>query len=211
MRRLSSALRKGIAYKASVALLFFLASCAPGIPDNPDNACDIFKEKRSWYLSSFDIEKKYGVPMQVQLAIIRQESSYVHDAKTPRKTFLGIPLWWRQSTAYGYVQALDGTWRDFQNATGDRSARRDNYDDSVKFLGWYNNISFNRLKIRKNDAYNLYLAYHEGHGGWKRKTYLKKKWLMKVAKKVQRNSLIYGKQLSRCRKSLKSSWWAFWE
>ena len=195
----------------AVFFLLLLSSCAPSIPDNPDNACDIFSEKRSWYLSSFDVEKKYGLPMQVQLAIIRQESSYVHDAKTPRKTFLGIPLWWRQSTAYGYVQALDGTWRDYQRSTGDSSARRTNYEDSVNFLGWYNNISFKQLRIKKNDAYNLYLAYHEGHGGWKRKTYLKKKWLMKVAKKVQANSVVYGQQLAKCRKSLKSSWWAIWE
>ena len=46
-------------------------------------------------------------------------------------------------------------------------------------------------------------AYHEGQGGFNRKTYRSKKWLIKVARKVQGQSKKYQSQLSGCEKSLK--------
>jgi hypothetical protein len=51
------------------------------------------------------------------------------------------------------------------------------------------------------------LAYHEGHGGWKRKTYNKKKWLIGVARKVEANAKLYSEQLKRCEDNLGSPWW----
>ena len=77
------------------------------------------------------------------------------------------------------------------------------FDDAIDFIGWYNDQSSRRSKISKSDAYNLYLAYHEGQGGFNRKTYRSKKWLIKVARKVQGQSKKYQSQLSGCEKSLK--------
>ncbi|MEJ6753219.1 MAG: hypothetical protein QNK71_08585, partial [Amylibacter sp.] len=42
------------------------------------------------------------------------------------------------------------------------------------------------------------LAYHEGHAGFRRGTYKRKKWLMKVAKSVQKRAVLYSSQLARC-------------
>ena len=90
-------------------------------------------------------------------------------------------------------------------------ASRENYADAVDFMGWYTSISQRTLGISKWDAYNQYLAYHEGHGGWKKKSYNKKQWLIGVAKKVDRNAQMYGAQLQNCKTSLNSSswWWPF--
>ncbi len=192
-----------------LALLLFLASCATTPPSSVENACQIFAEKDNWFKESLKVEKKYGLPIQVQLAIMRQESSFRHNAAPPRATVLGIPMWWRQSSAYGYAQAKDSTWDWYIEKTGNRGADRDDYGDAVDFMGWYANISHKSLGISKWDAYNQYLAYHEGHGGWKRQSYLNKNWLIKVARKVDKNAKTYGQQLSQCRKSLKSSWWPF--
>ncbi len=192
-----------------LALLLFLASCATAPPSSVENACQIFAEKDNWFKESLKVEKKYGLPIQVQLAIMRQESSFRHNAVPPRATVLGIPMWWRQSSAYGYAQAKDSTWDWYIEKTGNRGADRDDYGDAVDFMGWYANISHKSLGISKWDAYNQYLAYHEGHGGWKRQSYLNKNWLINVAKKVDKNAKTYGQQLSQCRKSLKSSWWPF--
>ncbi len=185
-----------------------LMSCATTPPSSPENACSIFREKDDWFEASKDVEDEYGLPIQIQLAIMRQESSFRHDAAPPRETLLGIPMWWRQSSAYGYAQVKDSTWDWYIDKTGNWGADRDDYADAVDFMGWYTTVSQTTLGISKWDAYNQYLAYHEGHGGWKRKTYLKKAWLMKVARKVDNNAKRYGAQLKSCRKELESS--SFW-
>ena len=195
-----------------IALLFSLSllllSCATTQPKSTENACSIFREKDDWFEASKEVEEKYGLPMQVQLAIMRQESSFRHDAKPPRETILGIPMWWRKSSAYGYAQVKDETWDWYISKTGNRWADRDDYEDAVDFMGWYCTISNKRLGISKWDTFNLYLAYHEGHGGWERQTYLKKPWLIEVAHKVDRYAREYGAQLQQCRSSMGSkSWW----
>lgn len=189
--------------------VLFIAGCATSPPRNVENACYIFNEKPDWYKASMAAEEKWGLPMQVQLAIMRQESSFKHDAAPPRDTFLGVPMWWRISSAYGYAQAKDSTWDWYKDKTGRFWASRENYADAVDFMGWYASISQRTLGISKWDAYNQYLAYHEGHGGWKKQTYNKKAWLIGVAKKVDTNARMYGSQLQGCRDSLKSSWWPF--
>lgn len=188
-----------------------LVGCATSPPSNVENACYIFQEKPDWFDASLDVEKRYGLPIQVQLAIMRQESSFKHDAAPPRDTLLGIPMWWRISSAYGYAQVKDSTWDWYKDKTGRWFASRENYADAVDFMGWYTSISQRTLGISKWDAYNQYLAYHEGHGGWKKKSYNKKQWLIGVAKKVERNAQMYGAQLKNCKSSLGSSswWWPF--
>jgi hypothetical protein len=54
------------------------------------------------------------------------------------------------------------------------------------------------LKIDKSDVYNHYLAYHEGKGGYQKKSYNKKKWLLEVAKKVERQAKDYSNQITKC-------------
>jgi len=51
------------------------------------------------------------------MAIIRQESSFQADAQPPRSRILWIIPGPRPSSAYGYSQALDGTWDWYRQAT----------------------------------------------------------------------------------------------
>jgi len=77
--------------------------------------------------------------------------------------------------------------------------------------GWYNYKSHKYCGIKPNDAYHLYLAYHEGHGGFNRRKFKNKAWLKKVAKKVSKRSNTYRQQLQRCQKRLEGPWWwPFW-
>ena len=195
----------------SCILIFVLTACSTTPPRNTKNACAIFSEKSDWYSDSQDAYEKWGVPVHVQLAIVHQESRFRHDAKPPRdKLFWFIP-WFRKSSAYGYAQVKDSTWDWYRNKSGNSWADRDDYDDAVDFIGWYGNLSYRTLKISKWDAYNQYLAYHEGHGGFKRKTYKKKPWLMKVARKVEANAKSYRAQIALCKDELeRDSWlWPF--
>ena len=188
-------------------LLTGLAGCTVAPPDNPHNACDIFREKGGWFDAMEDAEKKWGTPIHVQLAIMAQESSFIEEARPPREWVFGVIPWGRQSSAYGYAQAKDDTWDWYRKKTGNRSADRDDFDDAADFIAWYVAQSSRMLGISKWDARNQYLAYHEGQGGFKRKTYNKKAWLLRVADKVDRKAKTYGAQLAKCRDDLESPWW----
>jgi hypothetical protein len=186
-------------------------SCSNSPPKNIRDSCAIFDEKDDWYASASDSYEKWGVPVHVQLAIIYQESRFVHDAKPPRRKLLWVIPWKRLSSAYGYGQIKDSTWDWYRDSTGNRWADRDDFDDVVDFIGWYGALSHRTLGISKWDAYNQYLAYHEGHGGYKRKTFRKKDWLLKVATKVDRRAKSYSAQLKQCEDSLDKGWslWPF--
>ncbi len=189
-------------------IFLFLTGCATApTPSNVDNICRVFKQYPRWYADSKDVERRWRVPVPVQMAIIHQESKFNATAKPPRTKLLWIVPWSRPSTAYGYAQALESTWRSYQQSSGGLFASRTDFADGVDFIGWYANIAHRRAGISRSDAYSLYLAYHEGVTGYQRKTYLKKPWLLPVAHKVQARSQIYQAQLAQCKQSLRSKPW----
>lgn len=196
---------------ASPVLLFALMipACSTTPPDNIRDGCDIFRDKGGWYADAWDSYEKWGVPVHVQLAIIYQESRFVDDAKPPRTKLLWVIPWKRQSSAYGYGQVKDSTWAWYKDKTGNRWADRDDFEDVVDFIGWYGSVSHKTLGISKWDAYSQYLAYHEGHGGFKRKSYNKKPWLIKVARKVDARAKSYSAQLKKCEGDLDKGGWFF--
>ncbi len=179
-----------------------LSGCVTYVPSNLDNLCHIFWGETDWYEAARDAQEKWGTPIFVTMAIMHQESRFIDDAQPPRPWFLGfIPLP-RDSSAYGYAQAQDPAWEDYINQTDNSGADRDKFEDAIDFIGWYTNGTQRRLKISKWDAYRQYLAYHEGRGGYARKTYEKKPWLKKVAKKVKWRAARYNKQLKTCQAEL---------
>ncbi|MBQ0731548.1 MAG: transglycosylase SLT domain-containing protein [Oleispira antarctica] len=190
----------------TLSLMVFIAGCTTSPPQNVDDVCEIFDEYYDWYSASKEVEKKYGVPIGVTMAFIHQESRFVEDARPPREWFLWIFPGSRASSAYGYTQALDGTWTEYQRKTDQWSADRDDFTDAVDFVGWYNSRTIKRTGIKRHDAYRLYLAYHDGAGGYLKGTYKKKPWLMKVSRKVDRRAKMYNRQLVQCRSTLDSGW-----
>jgi len=181
--------------------LSVLTACATTPPSNTANICSIFREKEDWYASAKAAARRWSAPLPVQMAIINQESGFVEDARPPRYRFLGIPLW-RSSSAYGYGQAIDETWDWYRHKTGNTGADRDEFEDAVDFVGWYMHQTFARLGLAKTDAYNQYLAYHEGQGGFKRGTWRSKPWLQSVARRVAALAWRYQRQLGACEADL---------
>ncbi len=201
----------GIKPKFFLCFALFLTACTATTPKNTDNICEIFKEKDDWYSEVKKSSEKWGTPVHVTMAIIHQESHFVADAQPPRPWLLGIIPWFRHSSAYGYAQAQDETWQDYlANKNSHWSADRDDFADACDFIGWYCSISHKKLGISKWDAQKLYLAYHDGHGGYQRKSYLKKPWLIKTANKVSQKSRQFRTQLSKCEDELDSNSWFFW-
>ena len=185
----------------TLALLVLVAACGSSnftAPRNLDDACSIVSQRPSYLRAMRQAERRWGVPVHVQMAVIYQESKFIGNARTPRRYVLGILPAGRQSSAYGYAQALDGTWDDYRKATGNRWARRDNIRDAADFMGWYMDGSSRRLGISRTDARSQYLAYHEGRGGFARGSYRSKRWLLEIADAVQARADRYGRQLRRC-------------
>ncbi|KFI28826.1 transglycosylase SLT domain-containing protein [Paenirhodobacter enshiensis] len=184
-----------------LAILLMVASCGGGshAPRNLDNACALAREKPDYYNAMRRTEARWGVPVPVQMATFHAESKFVGDAKTPHRYALGIIPLGRQSSAYGFSQALDSTWRDYQRDTGRYSARRNKFADASDFLGWYMDGTSRSLGISKWDARSQYLAYHEGRQGYANGSHNAKGWLMGVANRVQSRSDMYRNQLNSCR------------
>ncbi len=187
----------------AIVLTFLVSACGSSqysAPRNLDNACSIVKERPAYLAAMQKTENRWGVPVPVQMATIYQESKFIGNARTPHQFALGVIPMGRQSSAYGYSQALDATWDDYRRSSGRRSARRDNIRDATDFIGWYMNESSRKLGISKADAWSQYLAYHEGRGGFSRGTYRRKDWLVRVANEVSDRAVDYQIQLITCGK-----------
>ncbi|MGV6848252.1 MAG: transglycosylase SLT domain-containing protein [Marinibacterium sp.] len=187
----------------ALCVVCVLVSCSSGYqspPANLENACSIVSQRPEYLRAFRRTEKKWGVPVNVQMATIYQESKFISNARTPHKFVLGVIPMGRQSSAYGYGQALDGTWDEYRASTGNHNAKRTRIQDASDFVGWYFNQSQAKHGIALSDARRQYLAYHEGHGGYARGSYRSKSWLMRVASDVDSRATVYGLQLADCRK-----------
>jgi hypothetical protein len=188
-----------IQYWIVIFLFILLTSCATmPPPKHTHNICSIFNQYPDWKYYTKRTQKKWKVPVEVQMAIMYQESSFIADAKPPREMILGIIPWARPTSAYGYSQAIDHTWRLYQRSMGHYDANRHDFADADDFIGWYASRASLRAGIPPYDAYALYLAYHEGITNYNHKSYYLKPWLMRVAKRVQARAAMYRKQLLGC-------------
>ena len=194
-----------------LCLTFLIPSCGHrNPPERPDNICEIFREHRKWYKKADASSRRWGIPIPVMMAIMYQESAYQARVKPPRTTFLWVFPGRRPSSADGYAQAIDSTWDWYRQSTGNTRAKRTNFGDAIDFIGWYCSLSKTRCGIAPDDAYGMYLAYHEGHGGYNRQTYRKKTWLLSVARKVQSRSRSYEQQLSSCEREFRRRGFRLW-
>jgi hypothetical protein len=191
-------------------LLGLVVGCAANPPRQQHDLCAIYDQHPDWYDYARASEDKWGVPAHILMAFVRHESSYRHNAKPPFEWFLFIPLG-RASSAKGYAQIQDAAWQDYKQSNGGLFKSRSDMKDALDFVGWYNHRSNQLLGISKWDPKNLYLAYHEGHGGYRRGTYRNKKWLLRVAGRVDRTAREYGAQLRRCEEQFRCRrWYQVW-
>ena len=188
------------------AMTFFLllSGCAASgnfsAPRNLDNACSIVSERPEYLRAFRAAERKYGVPVPSLMAIIYQESKFIGNNRTPYRYALGVLPVGRQSSAFGYSQALDATWKEYQDGPGGRRARRDDIGDSADFMGWYMMQTTEQTGVPLYDTRNQYLAYHDGRAGFMRGTWRSKSWLIRIAGEVEARAVMYDQQLRACGK-----------
>ncbi len=186
----------------ALALVLTVAACGGNYsaPRNLDDACGLARERPTYVRAMERAERRWGVPVHVQMAMMHQESKFVGNARTPYRYSLGVIPMGRQSSAYGYAQAIDGTWEDYQRETGKRGARRDRIDDATDFMGWYMAKTVEKNGVPLDDTRNQYLAYHEGHTGFARASYNEKSWLVRISGEVAARATMYQGQLASCRR-----------
>ncbi len=183
-----------------------LSGCTTTAVRNTENICDIFEQKRGWYKASIAAEKKWGTPLTIPMAIMNQESSFKARARPPRRWYFGFIPGKRLSSAYGYAQAIDGTWENYVRSTGGYWRSRNKFGDALDFIHWYMRRAQTENKIARDDPYHLYLNYHEGLAGYRKRNHARKPDLLKVARRVQQRNSLYAQQYAGCRKSLSRGW-----
>jgi hypothetical protein len=194
--------RSSLSKIVAIAVLLPLAACASA-PSRINNVCAVFDQRdgffSNWRSAAYKAEEKHGIPAPILMATIRKESGFKGNARPPRRKLLGFIPWKRQSTAYGYSQALDGTWTQYVAETGNFAARRTSFADSIDFVGWYHAQSARRLGIPANDAYRLYLAYYSGWGGYQRGSWQTNTGIQRYARETETMARDYAAQMQSCR------------
>lgn len=154
--------------------------------DNIENACTMMQQRADWHHSAKAASEKWQVPVPSILAIIRHESRFKARAAA------------RKSSAYGFAQALDGTWAWYRKAAKVQDADRTSFADSANFIGWYMTETRRRIGLPDHDLASHYLAYHEGHGGYRSTRWVEKPRLISIAQKVAQTAWTYEQQLQNC-------------
>ena len=192
------------------ALVFLVSGCVTTAPRSQGNVCAIFDQQPDWYDHARASEKRWGTPVHVLMAFVWKESSFRSHARPPMRWFLFIPLG-RTSTALGYAQPLNQTWKEYKAERGHILSSRSSMKDALDFIGWYNAKTRRELGISLNDAHRLYLAYHEGRGGYRRGTWKKKPNVRRAARRVAETARRYKAQLARCKSRYRcDAWYQVW-
>ncbi|MFG6158764.1 lysozyme-like domain containing protein [Halomonas sp. 1390] len=191
----------GLRPLAALTLLLSLTGCAmlaPAPPERQSNVCEIFREQPDWYDYARASEEKWGTPIATQMAFIQRESSFRSHVKPPRTRLLGFIPWTRPSSAYGYAQAQDPVWGEYEADAGRLFARRTHMKHATDFIGWYNARTRRMTGVSLHNPRHLYLAYHEGQGGYQRGSWRRKPAVQRAAGQVERTASRYRSQLAAC-------------
>lgn len=190
--------KRGRAWAAlGLMLLVGCASERDVQPRDVADICAIYRDNPHWAELVRESGRKWGAPEEVKMAIIWRESTFRAEARPPRTYFLGVPTG-RLSSAYGYAQAIDGTWEWYRKETGNSGAERDNFRDAIDFVGWYLAKTRSMNGVPTHDAFAQYLAYHEGHTGYRRGSWRAKPQVRRAASQVAQQAARYRAQLARC-------------
>lgn len=192
-----------------IVFVLQLSGCSSEpVPKHADNLCRLFLDRPHWLWDAEKAQHRWRVPVSELMAVMFQESHFRRGATPARQKLFNYIPWLPKTTAEGYAQATNETWRVYVQNRKRLSADRDRFADAVDFVGWYISYAHQKLRIAKSDTYAAYLAYHEGILGYQQKSYKHKFWLKHVARKVKKRAQLYHVQLMRCMHQLpKRPWW----
>lgn len=165
-----------------------------------ENVCRLMKARPHWWSALLEAERRWQAPPHLTLAIIWRESSFIADARPLKERFYGFLPPQRLSSAYGYAQAIDGTWSWYLREAARRGARRETFADATDFIGWYLDRSRRQFGLAFDQVYDHYAAYHQGHSGYLRPEWRENPVVTVPARDVVRRSALYESQMAGCMK-----------
>lgn len=165
-------------------------------PRDVSNLCTIFQDNPHWAEAALAAHQRWNTPIDVKMAIIWRESTF-RPAVRPVRYVMGVPAGYA-SSAFGFAQAIDGTWAWYQENTGNHRADRTNFADAIDFVGWYMTMTARLNGLSFYDARNQYLAYHEGHTGFDRGSWRAKGFVQRAASQVAEQAALYRAQAAYC-------------
>jgi hypothetical protein len=165
---------------------FLLAGCVVEEPvaGYEKDICQFVHSHRGWKNALRKAERHYGITPGTVMSVIYHESSFRSHVRPPRDWVLGVfPV--RTRTEYGYGQVKDITWQWYLEKDPGLFRSRTSFSDTVRFIGWYYQHYKKVSRETNQPAYDFYLAYHEGLGGYQRLTAVND-WLHKKSSSVQK-------------------------
>ena len=75
-----------------VSVFLLISGCSTYKPKQVDNVCSIFLGEIDWYKSAKSAQKRWGTPIHISMAIMKQESTFRAKVRPKRPTFFFIPL-----------------------------------------------------------------------------------------------------------------------
>jgi hypothetical protein len=196
--------RRPVGPWAFSAACLLLASCTTTPPRNVDDACAIFAEYGDWFADAKAASQRWGCRSRYCWRSSIRNRPFAPTPEPPRTWYLGFIPGPRPSSAYGYSQALDGTWDRYTAATGNVMAPI----ATSSPMPWISSAGTSTkppcATASPNVATpitNIWLIT-KARAALPRALTGKKPWLMERARKVSRQAARYGSQLARCESQL---------
>ena len=186
----------------TTVLTLLLSGCSLSInKKNQNNACEYLYDNP--YIShSIQSMTPSTKKQALFLAFIRYESNNDPYAR-PVKYWLiknWVP-WEYHSSAKGYAQSTEATWKDFNTQMADQVNYRHSYYSNIAFINWY--ITTKNETIESDDYfYEAYFLYHDGKKGYANKRKNRSNTLKDYAKKISSTAKSYHAQLKDCKKAI---------
>jgi hypothetical protein len=137
----------------------FLTLCAckpppaPAPPAPPNETCALLAAHDGWSSELAAASQRSGAPAALILAVLRQESNFAPDNRSPQTP-----------GPYGYAQADARTWAAYQLASKHPKADRTDFAASADFVGWYLSATQARTGLSYDRVMAHYLVYSRGEG-----------------------------------------------
>ncbi|MDC3180935.1 transglycosylase SLT domain-containing protein [Gammaproteobacteria bacterium] len=168
------------------AILSLLSGCVVEEPQAgyEKDICQFVHAHSRWSSVLRKTEQEFEISPGLVMSVIYHESSFRSHVRPPRDIVLGVfPV--RLRTEYGYGQIKDMTWQWYLEKDPGLFRSRTSFADTARFIGWYYKHYLAVSRPTKKRAYDFYLAYHEGLGGYQRLTQIND-WLDRKSNSVQK-------------------------
>ncbi|UTC24965.1 hypothetical protein MMH89_02230 [Candidatus Comchoanobacter bicostacola] len=161
-----------------------------------NDICRVIHANPGWAEKLKQVQKRYGIEPNVVLSVISHESSFRSHARAQRSYFWGV-IPYRRESSFGYGQVKDETWQWYLSKNPGYFRSRTSFRDTSVFIGWYYQQYLKKAPESRVSAYDFYIAYRNGLGGYEDESVMDE-WMIGKCSSVQELSDRYRTMLLEC-------------